>query len=304
MNAFTRKAVMTGMLLGALVLAAFIPANARLDELILPDIPYENPAKIIYATASRSASVGGVETRYRVREGDSLWALAARYGVDVATLAKVNGLTDQNFIRAGQVLTIPGAAAQTLYHFVQPGETLWDIARKYQVTVSALTEANDISNPDFLVEGQRLAIPLRKYGLNDIKALATSGWGLLRWPLSGRITSPFGMRDGRPHEGVDIAGDFGDSIRAARAGRVTYAGPAGTYGLLVILDHGDGLSTYYAHCQEILVKCGEYVDTGQLIARVGATGRSQGPHLHFEVRYKGCPYDPLLSLPATGLEKM
>jgi murein DD-endopeptidase MepM/ murein hydrolase activator NlpD len=122
----------------------------------------------------------------------------------------------------------------------------------------------------------------------------------LRMPLAGdpSVTSPFGYRPdpflGRPelHPGVDLAEPYGSEIRAAAAGRVVHAGPAGGYGNMVEIDHGNGLATRYAHMSEVLVEEGQEVDKDAVVGRLGSTGRSTGPHLHYEVRVDGEPVDP------------
>ena len=122
----------------------------------------------------------------------------------------------------------------------------------------------------------------------------------LRMPLSGdpSVTSTFGYRAdpflGRLalHPGVDLAEPYGAEIRSAAAGRVVHAGNAGGYGIMVEIDHGNGLATRYAHMSEALVEEGEEVDKGAVLGRLGSTGRSTGPHLHYEVRVDGEPVDP------------
>jgi murein DD-endopeptidase MepM/ murein hydrolase activator NlpD len=113
------------------------------------------------------------------------------------------------------------------------------------------------------------------------------------WPVSGPVTSPFGMRWGRMHTGIDIGVPYGTPIHAAAAGRVIYAGWMDGYGNLVFVDHGGGISTGYAHQSSIAVSLGETVSQGQVIGYVGCTGHCFGPHLHFEVRVNGSPVDPL-----------
>lgn len=113
------------------------------------------------------------------------------------------------------------------------------------------------------------------------------------WPTSGQITSGFGPRWGRMHEGLDIAAPTGRPITAAKSGKVIVAGPSGGYGNLVVIDHGGGLSTAYAHQSRIAVSVGDPVTQGGLIGYVGSTGHSTGPHLHFEVRVSGAARDPL-----------
>ena len=113
------------------------------------------------------------------------------------------------------------------------------------------------------------------------------------WPVNGPVTSPFGMRWGRMHTGIDIGVADGTPIHAAAAGRVLYAGWMDGYGNLVFIDHGSGLSTGYAHQSSVAVSNGETVAQGQVIGYVGCTGHCFGPHLHFEVRVNGAPVDPL-----------
>ena len=128
---------------------------------------------------------------------------------------------------------------------------------------------------------------------------ALSGGGALNWPLGGPITSPFGWRvhpitgASRFHSGIDIGGDYGDTIHAAGTGVVSYAGWISGYGYAVIIDHGGGISTLYGHNQALLVSEGQSVSQGQPIAECGSTGNSTGPHCHFEVRVDGEPVNPM-----------
>ena len=119
----------------------------------------------------------------------------------------------------------------------------------------------------------------------------------MAWPVDGlyQISSPFGYRYGRMHSGVDISGGgaYGRVIRAAESGTVEYAAYDGDYGYNIIINHGGGLKTRYAHCSSMGVSYGEYVEKGQAIGRVGSTGRSTGPHLHFEVYQYGTRVNPM-----------
>lgn len=126
--------------------------------------------------------------------------------------------------------------------------------------------------------------------------------GSLSWPVRGPITSPFGWRM-HPiyhrlilHEGIDIGADTGTPIRAANGGRVIVAGWVSGYGNYIAIDHGSGISTGYGHCSALFVAVGQTVQKGQVIGDVGSTGNSTGPHLHFEVRVKGVPVDPISRL--------
>ena len=115
----------------------------------------------------------------------------------------------------------------------------------------------------------------------------------LAWPVSGTLTSTFGPRWGRMHEGIDVAGGSGTPIGAAAAGTVILTGPNGGYGNLVVVDHGNGISTAYAHLSSISVSVGQSVGQGTVVGGMGTTGNSTGVHLHFEVRVNGSPVDPL-----------
>jgi murein DD-endopeptidase MepM/ murein hydrolase activator NlpD len=115
----------------------------------------------------------------------------------------------------------------------------------------------------------------------------------LVWPVSGPITSGFGTRWGRMHEGIDIAVPSGTPVHAAASGTVIYAAWMTGYGNLVVLDHGNGLATAYAHNSSLLVSVGQHVSQGQTISLSGSTGHSTGPHVHFEVRVNGVAVDPL-----------
>jgi murein DD-endopeptidase MepM/ murein hydrolase activator NlpD len=120
-----------------------------------------------------------------------------------------------------------------------------------------------------------------------------SGSGQLSWPVSGPVTSGFGMRWGRMHEGIDIAVGQGTPVHAAGAGTVIYAGWMDGYGNLVVIDHGNGLSTAYGHNSSLACAVGQTVSAGQVVAYSGSTGHSTGPHVHFEVRVNGTAVDPL-----------
>ena len=113
------------------------------------------------------------------------------------------------------------------------------------------------------------------------------------WPVQGVITSGFGWRWGRMHEGVDLAVPNGTPVVAAKAGVVIVAGWMGGYGNLVVVDHGGGVATAYGHNTSVTVGVGQFVEQGQLIAYSGSTGHSTGPHVHFEVRINGSAVDPM-----------
>jgi murein DD-endopeptidase MepM/ murein hydrolase activator NlpD len=166
-----------------------------------------------------------------------------------------------------------------------------------------LTDLSQLSESERAEAGEIDALQAVSAQLGDsiraAQARATSGStqspssaGFI-WPVSGPITSPFGWRWGRMHEGIDIGVGYGTPIHAAAAGTVIYCGWESGYGNLVVIDHGGNLATAYGHQSSIAVSCGQQVDQGQVIGYVGCTGHCFGPHLHFEVRVNGNPVDPL-----------
>jgi murein DD-endopeptidase MepM/ murein hydrolase activator NlpD len=132
---------------------------------------------------------------------------------------------------------------------------------------------------------------IRRLVIETARASGTAPTGLV-WPTSGYVSSEFGRRWGRNHNGIDLAAGTGTPVKAAAGGLVTYAEPMGSFGNLVIIDHGGGVVTLYAHLDKILVSAGAEVEVNQKVATVGSTGRSTGPHLHFEVRRTGTAINP------------
>ncbi len=275
---WTRAAVLAAVV----ILLMTNPAFARLDELIVKDAPY------IYPPVAAECAP---QSFYLIQKGDTLSHIAGRNGITVECLMALNNLSDCDRILAGQVLELP---SNCVVHSVQRGETLAGIARMYQVDINEIGTKNNLPNLNSITVDQKINIP---YQAMDTELLNVSGrladLPFLAWPVTGVISSPFGMRDGRPHEGIDIAVEEGTPIRVSAGGRIAFAGPRGTYGLAVIVDHGGGVRTLYAHCSRVLVTEGKKVDAGDIIALSGNTGRSTGPHLHLEVLKDGVPLDPL-----------
>src|SRR2546423_4950260 len=155
-----------------------------------------------------------------------------------------------------------------------------------------LDEANALAAESARLGAQITAAQRSSAGSGSYGSGTPSAAGLI-WPVSGPVTSPFGMRWGRMHEGIDIGVPYGTPIHAAASGTVIYAGWMSGYGNLVVIDHGNGLATAYAHQSAIAVANGASVTQGQTIGYVGCTGHCFGPHLHFEVRVNGTAVDPL-----------
>ena len=201
-------------------------------------------------------------------------------------------------------------------HTVRPGENLYRIALYYEVSVTEILAANAIDDPRDIAVGTRLEIPrtMRPQPRRSLRPPAPGAVdplpreraqadalvaGNLRfgWPVRGRLSSRFGRRWGRPHEGIDLAAPTGTLVRASEAGRVIHSGWLGDYGRVVILEHRGRHTSVYAHLSSARVKKGAFVDHSAVIGEVGSTGNSTGPHLHFEIRRDEEPVDPLLLLP-------
>lgn len=209
-----------------------------------------------------------------------------------------------------EIAVPPEEPPPVVVHVITPGQTLWRIARAYGVDLAHLAEANGIGDPTRVDVGTSILIPgaarlldVPPYpmpippppAVEEPFVPASESVASLLWPVDGgQLLSTFGVRRGkeRRHEGLDIRGAPGQEIVAARAGTVTFSGTQRGYGQVVILDHGDGMETVYAHAQTLLAREGERVERGQPIARIGRTGNASTHHLHFEVRLDGEAIDP------------
>lgn len=210
-----------------------------------------------------------------------------------------------------------------VYHKVRSGESPQRIAKIYRVDLQELAEYNNILGPTDIRPGMKLYIPpskkrasFKKLPFGNDAQIARKGKkgrgrrqarysnqirtyrGRFIWPVSGRLTSPFGMRNGRRHDGIDVSAPSGTPIKAAAAGRVVFSGSMRGYGKLVLIRHKDNMFTAYSHNRTNKVKKGQKVKQGQVIAKVGRTGRASGNHLHFEIRHGQTARNPLFFLPA------
>lgn len=202
---------------------------------------------------------------------------------------------------------IPDVDKAAKTHIVKKGETLALIARTYGVDYKEIARRNSIRSPYTIYVGQRLVIRGKRSSTAasssrpskspTVKAPSTSRFRLI-WPVKGRLSSKFGPRNNRKHDGIDIANKVGTSIVAAQSGEVVYADNKLTgYGNLIIIRHNSSMFTAYAHSNRMYVAKGDKVKKGQHIADVGETGRVTGPHLHFELRRGDKAIDPLPYLP-------
>jgi murein DD-endopeptidase MepM/ murein hydrolase activator NlpD len=210
------------------------------------------------------ASYPSTGTTHVLQPGENLYRLSRYYGVPVRDIERANGIRDVTGIPVGRKLFIPGARRAA------PGESLAHVA------------APRPSAPELDPGGAREGDPDLRFA----------------WPVPGRVSSGYGWRSGRRHEGVDIPARRGTPIRAAESGRIIHSGGRlGDYGRVVIIKHAGRYQTVYAHTHRILVRNGQFVEKGQAIAEVGTSGNASGPHVHFEIRRDRRALDPSRYLP-------
>lgn len=224
---------------------------------------------------------------HRVKKGDNLWEIARLYDIDIDTIIGANDITNMNRIQVGDIIKI--LPVKGIIYKVNPGESLWTISRQFDISIDRIVKANAIIDPDLVQPGTTLILPGAKpeFGYQDRLSRR-----FIR-PTSARISSYYGMRWGRMHEGLDFAVNTGSPIRAARSGKVVYSGWVSGYGRTIVIEHQKGVRTLYAHNSRLLVYGGQWVERGQKIALSGNSGRSTGPHLHFEIQINGKPVNPL-----------
>jgi len=290
---FNRKQRKLGILLMLFLFClAVIVVTQRIDE-----PPRTQKTTPLQMTKDVQSAKKAVQTQpqiltHTVRQGETLYSIAAAYGTDVASIVAANGLANPHNLQPGQQLKLLNTKG--VIHTVKQGETLWSIARFYQLDVPTIMAANGLQDEFRLQSGQELILPGAKPKPAGVVEQADKSDGSLVFalPTHGKISSRFGYRWGRMHEGIDLAAPTGTPVYAADGGVVTFAGWQSGYGKTVIIDHGNGVETLYGHNSELLVKKGTRVAKGTKIAKVGNTGRSTGPHLHFEVRVNGKAVNP------------
>jgi murein DD-endopeptidase MepM/ murein hydrolase activator NlpD len=230
-----------------------------------------------------TAFAAGVQ-QHLVQKGETLSEIAQKYKVPLKSIIQANSIKSAHRIQTGKTLRIPGnafALKEILYR-VKSGDTLIGIARLHNVEWKDLQILNGISSPRSLQIGTEIRIPYDgSFGFRDP----------LRGPLV--LTSKYGYRPHpvtrryRFHEGIDLRAAVGTRVYASKAGRIIFAGRKGGYGKMVGIEHEGNFTTWYGHLSRIRVKVGQTVSQGRVIGLSGNTGISTGPHLHFEIRYKG-----------------
>ncbi len=254
---------------------------------------------------------------HQVQSGESTWEIARKYDLSVEEIQRANPELNPDKLKIGQEISL-----------VVPKSYVSVMTKEYVELTETVAYETVYEETDSLYEGDRKIITQGEEGSREIKGYLikengvevnrevleekvlsepttrvvaegtkarpkTMATGVFSNPSRGTLSSRFGSRWGRVHTGIDIANKTGTPIYAADGGKVSFSGTNGAYGYLVIIDHENGYQTYYAHCSKLLVKKGERVYKGQHIANVGNTGRSTGPHVHFEVRKNGTPINPL-----------
>lgn len=248
-------------------------------------------------------------TQYVVATGETLSAIAKKFNVSIETILWQNGLNTRSIIRPGDKLEILPMTG--VVHKVKSGETLGAISKKYGIAQDKIVSANNVFDSSSLKIGQKLIIPdgriivasaaqrnitqkntpqvapITKLFLPNDKVQTGDGY---IWPAGvRRISQYFSWR----HTGLDIAGPTGTNIYAMESGVVTFSGVSTGYGNNILIDHGNGLKTRYAHASKLYVEKGDNIVKGQIIMAMGSTGWSTGPHLHFEVIVNGVKKNPL-----------
>lgn len=214
---------------------------------------------------------------HRIEPGENIPAIANAYGVDEEALRIINNL-GEGPVEPGREIFVPGASRR---RYVTGSLPQKPPAVKKRAARSAEPVEVARVKPD--TREDRDVTPARDQ---------------FAWPVKGVLFSKFGPRDGLAHDGIDLSAPVGTPVHAAADGRVIYSGDGVRgYGNLVIIKHEGFYSTVYAHNDENLVSEGDFVEAGQVIAKVGQTGRATGPHLHFEVRFKSKPVNPIKHLP-------
>lgn len=276
--------------------------NTPMDDLVFMEDGFLKKQELWTEVGDRSDVSGVID--YVVEANDTISGIAQRFGVTQRTILQNNDFLDPKRLKPGQVLKIP--AADGVVHQVSSGETISSIAKKYKVEEERLLSQNELTEESVLQEGEEIIVPGAKRSPPKPKvvvqnpsaasyAYGRETAGQLLFPTQGRYTQYFHYG----HYAVDIASGRGTPIYAADSGTVIRAdyGWNGGYGNVVVIDHGNGMKTLYAHNTELLVSVGQSVSRGQPISTMGNTGRVYGRtgiHLHFEVMVNGVKKNPVV----------
>lgn len=301
----------------------FFANEARITRKYIPvNEAFSNGVQLVQAMTQPLAA----ETMYEVKAGDSIASIAEAHGMTKDDLLAQNpDLGKKASLTTGQVIKVQKVVPRLSVCTVERNSYVRALSSPvkevkdntmYKGDTKILTQGlegkeqiqanvthfngealyEDIVSQKVLVEPTETVMAV---GIKDRPNFYSTG--ALQWPCSGDITSPFGYRyifgSASFHSGIDIANSYGTSIQAADSGVVTYVGYKGSYGNLIIIDHGNGWETFYAHCAQTLVSVGEGVSKGSQIATMGSTGRATGTHCHFEFHIDGTAVNPQQYLP-------
>lgn len=295
--------VITAVIVGPIIaqnnpFANEIDQNASEQQSVFSYDPYENSLSTIISSKPRDKVV-----KYEVKGGDTLASISKKFAISVDTIKWANDLKNDT-IKPGQTLNVPPGTG--IVHKVVSGDTIYSIAKKYNVDAQnivnfpfndyadldtfALTTGQTIFVPDGTIEQKKPTAPsMGGYYAGPIQA-GSRGSSSFIWPTSGTVTQyPIWY-----HMALDIANNSLPPVIAADSGTVTYSGCIDWgYGCHIIIDHGNGYQSLYGHMSQLIAQPGQAVSKGQQIGVMGSTGRSTGPHLHFEIRQGGTLLNPL-----------
>jgi len=276
-----------------MIIAVMVPLSVRIHKRII-----ESRMVTQEQIMAGWAAAGIMLAEHTIEQKENLWKIAKKYGVDIDTIVGANpGLETLNATQ-GRTMRVPNRKG--VLHRTVEQENLNTISSLYHASPETIASVNNLGPKHVLVPGLELFIPEAKpVYLSEEMRSRYSLRGIFGSPLPGRITSGIGLRThpvggfrGK-HTGVDLAAGEGTRIAAAAGGTVLQTGEGEYIGKFVILSHSDFYTTLYGHCSQVLATTGKRVKKGQVIAMVGHTGRTTGPHLHFEIRKSSIPQDPL-----------
>ena len=266
------------------------------QQLIIPHPSAVAAAPALSAPASKPVAVASAASSVHVvNPGETLLSIARRNHVSVAELARANGIEPSARLKLGMKLTVPGAKAAAAAAVVQPAVATVQPAAPLAAPATKLA----VVTPDPQQKArlaQSAPTAEETAAANPVKAAeATGALPTFRWPVRGKVITSYGAKtNGKANDGINLAVPEGTPVKAAEDGVVAYSGnELKGYGNLVLIRHANGYVTAYAHASELLVKRGDTIKRGQVIAKSGQSGEVSSPQLHFEIRKGSSPVDPL-----------